>query len=101
MERQINLSHDDVDWFIPHQANKRIIDATLQQNGIGRFQGNWMNIQRSEIPHPHALTILLSDYEAQLKKVIIWFFAAFVVVPPGASIYLNGHTIHKSDTTIT
>jgi 3-oxoacyl-[acyl-carrier-protein] synthase-3 len=25
----------DVDWLVPHQANKRIIDATLKKLGLG------------------------------------------------------------------
>ena len=25
---------DDLDWFVPHQANKRIIDATAEKLGI-------------------------------------------------------------------
>ena len=29
-----NLSGDDIDLFIPHQANKRIIDATSKRCGI-------------------------------------------------------------------
>ena len=33
MERN-NLSHDDVDWLVPHQANKRIIDATARRMGV-------------------------------------------------------------------
>lgn len=28
------LSSDDLDWFVPHQANKRIIDASAQKLGI-------------------------------------------------------------------
>lgn len=28
------LSSDDLDWFIPHQANKRIIDASAKKLGI-------------------------------------------------------------------
>lgn len=27
-------SADDIDWFVPHQANKRIIDATAEKLGI-------------------------------------------------------------------
>ena len=27
---------DDIDWFVPHQANKRIIDASRPQAGISR-----------------------------------------------------------------
>lgn len=29
------LSGDDIDWFVPHQANRRIIDATADKLGIG------------------------------------------------------------------
>ena len=34
MERN-NLSADDVAWLVPHQANKRIIDATARRMGVG------------------------------------------------------------------
>ena len=30
-----NLSADDVAWLVPHQANKRIIDATSRRMGVG------------------------------------------------------------------
>lgn len=33
MERN-NLSADDVAWLVPHQANKRIIDATYNRMGL-------------------------------------------------------------------
>ena len=29
------LSGSDIDWFVPHQANRRIIDATADKLGIG------------------------------------------------------------------
>src|SRR5690606_15763116 len=29
-----NLSHDDINWLVPHQANKRIIDATAHRMGL-------------------------------------------------------------------
>ena len=29
-----NLSHDDIDWLVAHQANKRIIDATANRMGL-------------------------------------------------------------------
>ncbi len=29
-----NVSADDLDWFVPHQANKRIIDASAKKLGI-------------------------------------------------------------------
>lgn len=28
------MTHDDIDWFIPHQANIRIIEATVRKLGI-------------------------------------------------------------------
>jgi len=30
------LSSDDLDWFIPHQANKRIIDSSAKKLGIAK-----------------------------------------------------------------
>jgi 3-oxoacyl-[acyl-carrier-protein] synthase-3 len=29
------LTGADIDWFVPHQANRRIIDATADKLGIG------------------------------------------------------------------
>ncbi|MBZ0215319.1 MAG: ketoacyl-ACP synthase III [Fimbriimonadaceae bacterium] len=29
-----NMTIDDIDWFVPHQANKRIIDATARKLGL-------------------------------------------------------------------
>lgn len=31
---QAGISADDIDWFVPHQANKRIIDASAKKLGI-------------------------------------------------------------------
>ena len=31
---QAGISADDLDWFVPHQANKRIIDASARKLGI-------------------------------------------------------------------
>ena len=33
-----NLSGSDIDLFIPHQANKRIIDATAKKLGLNKSQ---------------------------------------------------------------
>ncbi|RRN76438.1 ketoacyl-ACP synthase III, partial [Pseudoxanthomonas sp. SGD-10] len=30
-----NLTADDIQWLVPHQANKRIIDATANRMGVG------------------------------------------------------------------
>jgi 3-oxoacyl-[acyl-carrier-protein] synthase-3 len=31
---QAGITADDIDWFVPHQANKRIIDASAKKLGI-------------------------------------------------------------------
>lgn len=33
--RATGLTGADIDWFVPHQANKRIIDATAEKLGVG------------------------------------------------------------------
>ncbi len=33
--REAGMSNDDVDWIVPHQANKRIIESTAKHLGIG------------------------------------------------------------------
>lgn len=43
--RQNGLEHADVDWFIPHQANRRIIDAVGQRLEI-RDGRTYVNIER-------------------------------------------------------
>jgi 3-oxoacyl-[acyl-carrier-protein] synthase III len=30
------VTADQIDWFVPHQANRRIIDATADKLGIAR-----------------------------------------------------------------
>ncbi len=35
---ETGLSGADIDWFVPHQANRRIIDATADKLGIGKDQ---------------------------------------------------------------
>ena len=40
-----NLTSDDISWLVPHQANKRIIDATARRMGVGDDKV-LLNIQR-------------------------------------------------------
>ena len=30
-----NLTEEDIQWLVPHQANKRIIEATAKRVGVG------------------------------------------------------------------
>ncbi|MCK0133264.1 beta-ketoacyl-ACP synthase III [Arenibacter sp. S6351L] len=87
MERN-NLSHNDVSWLVPHQANKRIIDATSNRMGLDDSKV-MMNIQRYGNTTSATLPLLLSDYESQLKKGDNLVFAAFGGGFTWGSIYLK------------
>ena len=83
-----DLHHTDVSWLVPHQANKRIIDATANQMGISEDKV-LMNIQRYGNTTSATLPLLLYDYENQLKKGDNLVFAAFGGGFTWGSIYLK------------
>jgi 3-oxoacyl-[acyl-carrier-protein] synthase-3 len=87
MERN-NLSHDDVQWLVPHQANKRIIDATARRMGVEDSKV-MMNIHRYGNTTSATLPLLLADYEDQLNKGDNLVFAAFGGGFTWGSIYLK------------
>ena len=71
-----NLTNNDVDWLVAHQANKRIIDATANRINLEEKKV-MMNIQKYGNTTSATLPLLLSDYESQLKKGDNLIFAAF------------------------
>lgn len=75
MERN-NLTGDDIAWLVPHQANKRIIDATARRMGIGDDKV-MLNIQRYGNTTAATIPLCLFDYESQLKKGDNLVLAAF------------------------
>ncbi|WP_324024857.1 beta-ketoacyl-ACP synthase III [Maribacter sp. BPC-D8] len=83
-----DLTEEDVDWLVPHQANKRIIDATAKRMGVGESKV-LMNIQRYGNTTSATLPLLLFDYEKQLKKGDNLVFAAFGGGFTWGSIYLK------------
>lgn len=83
-----NLTDDDVTWLVPHQANKRIIDATAKRMGVDNSKV-MMNIQRYGNTTSGTLPLLLYDYEKQLKKGDNLVFAAFGGGFTWGSIYLK------------
>lgn len=83
-----NLTESDVDWLVPHQANKRIIDATAKRMGVDDSKV-LMNIQRYGNTTSGTLPLLLFDYEKQLKKGDNLVFAAFGGGFTWGSIYLK------------
>lgn len=75
MERN-HLTGDDVEWLVPHQANKRIIDATAKRMGIGE-EKVMLNIQKYGNTTAGTIPLCLYDYENQLKKGDDLVLAAF------------------------
>ncbi len=71
-----NLSADDIDWLVPHQANKRIIDAAASRIGI-TDEKVMMNIERYGNTTAGTIPLLLWDYESRLKKGDNLILAAF------------------------
>lgn len=70
------LSNEDVQWLVPHQANKRIIDATAKRMGLEASKV-MMNIEMYGNTTSATLPLLLHDYADQLKKGDNLIFAAF------------------------
>jgi 3-oxoacyl-[acyl-carrier-protein] synthase-3 len=87
MERN-GLTSDDVAWLVPHQANKRIIDATADRMGLSSDKV-MLNIQRYGNTTGGTIPLCLWDYEKQMKKgdniIISTFGAGFT----WGSIYLK------------
>jgi 3-oxoacyl-[acyl-carrier-protein] synthase-3 len=71
-----NLTSEDIAWLVPHQANKRIIDATAHRMGLPE-EKVMMNIQRYGNTTAGTLPLCLWDYEKQLKKGDNLVLAAF------------------------
>ncbi|MBX2894517.1 MAG: ketoacyl-ACP synthase III [Cyclobacteriaceae bacterium] len=71
-----NLNAENITWLAPHQANKRIIDATAQRVGISD-EKVMMNIERYGNTTAGTIPLLLWDYEKQLKKGDNILMAAF------------------------
>jgi 3-oxoacyl-[acyl-carrier-protein] synthase III len=64
---QNNLTADDVDWLVPHQANLRIIDATAARMGLPP-EKVMINIEKYGNTTAGTLPLCLWDWEKQLKK---------------------------------
>ncbi|MEM0541612.1 beta-ketoacyl-ACP synthase III [Flavobacterium sp. j3] len=87
MERN-NLTKDNVNWLIAHQANKRIIDATANRMGLDE-EKVLVNIQKYGNTTSATLPLLLNDFEDKFKKGDNLIFAAFGGGFTWGSIYLK------------
>jgi len=88
MMNRNNLSKDEVQWLVPHQANMRIIQATANRVELDPSKV-MINIQKYGNTTSATLPLLLSDYESQLKKGDNLIFAAFGGGFTWGSIYLK------------
>lgn len=61
------LTSEDVSWLVPHQANKRIIDATADRMGLDESKV-MLNIQKYGNTTSGTIPLCLWDYESRLKK---------------------------------
>lgn len=70
------LKSEDVAWLVPHQANKRIIDATANRMGVGP-EKVMLNIHKYGNTTSGTIPLCLWEYESQLKKGDNIILAAF------------------------
>ena len=70
------LTADDVAWLVPHQANKRIIDATANRMGVSTDKV-MINIERYGNTTNGTIPLCLWEWEHQLQKGDNLVLAAF------------------------
>ncbi|WP_134089902.1 beta-ketoacyl-ACP synthase III [Olivibacter sp. XZL3] len=87
MERN-QLTAEDVNWLVPHQANKRIIDATAERMGLGP-EKVMINIQKYGNTTSGTIPLCLWEWESQLKKGDVLILAAFGGGFTWGSVYLK------------
>ena len=71
-----HLTGDDIAWLVPHQANKRIIDATANRMGLPA-EKVMINIQRFGNTTAGTIPLCLWEWESQLHKGDNIVLAAF------------------------
>ena len=87
MERN-NLTSDDIAWLVPHQANKRIIDATSNRIGLSS-EKVMLNIEKYGNTTNGTLPLCLWEWETKLKKGDNIILAAFGGGFTWGAIYLK------------
>jgi 3-oxoacyl-[acyl-carrier-protein] synthase-3 len=87
MERN-HLTAEDVAYLAPHQANKRIIDATASRMGIGP-EKVMLNIHKYGNTTNGTIPIVIHEYEKKLKKGDNIIIAAFGGGFTWGAIYLK------------
>lgn len=71
-----NLTGDDIAWLVPHQANKRIIDATASRMGLSPDKV-MLNIQRYGNTTAATIPLCLWEWKHEINKGELIVLAAF------------------------
>jgi 3-oxoacyl-[acyl-carrier-protein] synthase III len=87
MERN-KLTADDISWLVPHQANKRIIDATASRMGVGP-EKVMLNIHRYGNTTNGTIPLCLWEWEKKLHKGDNIILAAFGGGFTWGSVYIK------------
>ncbi|MBL7973249.1 MAG: ketoacyl-ACP synthase III [Prolixibacteraceae bacterium] len=88
MMEKHHISGKDLAWFVPHQANMRIIDAVGRRMGIDKDRV-MINIQKYGNTTAATIPLCLYDYENQLRKGDNIILAAFGAGFTWGSIFLK------------
>ena len=83
-----DLSSEDVDWLVTHQANLRIIDATANRMGLDK-ERVMVNIQKFGNTTAGTIPLCLWEWEDQLKKGDNLILASFGGGFTWGAIYLK------------
>lgn len=83
-----NLSSDNLQWLVPHQANMRIIEATANRMGLDKSKV-MINIQRFGNTTSATLPLCLWEWESRLRKGDNLILAAFGAGFTWGSLYLK------------
>ena len=88
MMKKHNLSPEQLTWFVPHQANMRIIEATAKRMGIKKEQV-MINIQKYGNTTSATLPLCLWEWEKKLHKGDNVILATFGAGFTWGSVYLK------------
>jgi 3-oxoacyl-[acyl-carrier-protein] synthase III len=83
-----NIKKEDINWFVPHQANKRIIMTIADRLGLDESKV-LMNIERYGNTTAGTIPLVLWDYEKKFKKGEKLVMTAFGGGFTWGSIYLT------------
>jgi len=83
-----HLNPDDIAFLVPHQANKRIIDATAEKMGIGQARV-MLNIHKYGNTTSGTIPLCLFEYEDRLREGDNLVLAAFGAGFTWGAVYLK------------